>query len=64
MPETETFETLDLTREAALVAVASTLQGYSLPSDVMPLMADIMNDICTDGLLSDLDLGSRFSFEC
>ena len=59
--ESEAFETFDLTHNALLIAVASILQGYSQPGDVMQLMADIMNDIRTGGLLIDPDLGSRLA---
>jgi len=59
--EAEAFETFDLTLDASLITVASILQGYSPTADVMQLMADISDDIQTDGELNNMDLGSRLA---
>jgi len=59
--DAEAFEIFDLAQNALLITVASILQGYSATADVMQLMADISDDIQTDGKLSNMDLGSRLA---
>ena len=57
-PTETSSETLDLTDNAALLAISCILQGYLSTGDMMELMAKIADDIRTDGLLSDTNLGS------
>ena len=59
--EGEAFEVFDLRQDASLITVASILQSYSPTADVMQLMADISDDIQTDGELNNMDLGSRLA---
>ena len=52
-------EALDLTDNAALLAISCILQGYLSTGDMMELMANISTDIKTDGKLDDTALGSK-----
>ena len=52
-------ETLDLTDNAALLAISCILQSYLSTGDMMELMANISADIEMDGVLDNTTLGSK-----
>jgi hypothetical protein len=59
LPETNLSESLDLTDNAALLAISCILQSYSTTAEMIQLMADISSDIRTDGTLDNSALGSK-----
>ncbi|MCL2327250.1 MAG: hypothetical protein FWC39_01920 [Bacteroidetes bacterium] len=54
-------ETLDLTNNAALLAISCILQGYLSTGDMMNLMANISADIKEDGTLDNSALGEKLT---
>jgi len=58
-PVETSSETLNLTDNAALLAMSCILQGYLSTGDMMELMSNISSDIKPDGILDDRDLGSK-----
>ena len=58
-PAATTSEALNLTDDAALLAISCILQGYLSTGDMMELMAKIRADIETDGKLDNVNLGSK-----
>ena len=56
IPEATIFESLDLTSDAALLAISCILQGSFSTGDMAELMADIITDIRNDGILDNADL--------
>jgi hypothetical protein len=58
-PSTTSFETMNLTDDAALLAVSCIMQSYLSTGDMMELMANISADIKTDGKLDNMVLGSK-----
>lgn len=52
-------ESFDLTGNAILLAISCILQGPFSTGDMVELMANISTDICTDGLLDDITLGTK-----
>ena len=54
--ESTSFESLDLTNNAYLLAISSILQGSLPTGDMAGLMADIITDIRTDGKLDNMAL--------
>jgi len=58
-PSETSSEALNLTDNAALLAISCILQGYLSTGDMMELMADICADIKTDGILDNTALGSK-----
>jgi len=52
-------EALDLTNNAALLAISCILQGYLSTGDMMDLMANISADIKEDGTLDNSALGEK-----
>ena len=57
--EETSFETLDLTVDAKLLAISCILQGYLSTGDMMELMSNITTDIKKDGKLDNIALGSK-----
>jgi len=53
------FESLDLTKDAKLLAISCILQGPLSTGDMMKLMADINTDLRQDGKLDNITLGER-----
>ena len=53
IPEATTFESLDLTNDAILLAISCILQGSFSTGDMTELMADIITDIRPDGVLDN-----------
>jgi hypothetical protein len=58
-PPTTSSETLDLTDNAALLAISCILQSYLSTGDMMELMANIGADIEKDGVLDNMALGTK-----
>jgi len=58
-PSETSFEALDLTSDAKLLAVSCILQGYLSTGNMMELMGDISSDIKQDGKLDNMTLGSK-----
>jgi len=58
-PAENSSETLNLTDNAALLAISCILQSYLSTGDMMELMANISADIKTDGILDDKALGTK-----
>ena len=57
--EPSTFELLDLTNDAALLAISCILQGLLSTSEMAEFMANIITDIRTDGVLDNPDLKTK-----
>jgi len=58
-PPESASESLNLTDNAALLAISCILQSYLSTGDMMELMANISADIKTDGVLDDTALGTK-----
>ena len=58
-PQEISFEALDLTIDAKLLAISCILQGTLSTGDMMELMADINTDMKQDGTLDNTALGEK-----
>ena len=58
-PQENSSETLNLTENAALLAISCILQGYLSTGDMMELLADMNTDIKQDGKLDNIAIGSK-----
>ena len=61
LPEETSFESLNLTNNAVLLAISCILQGHQTTAEMTELMANISNDIRTDGVLDNTDLGVQLA---
>ena len=59
IPEVKTFESLDLTNDAVLLAVSCILQGLLSTGEMAEFMANIITDIRTDGILDNTELKAK-----
>lgn len=59
LPQDATSESLNLTSNGILLAVSCILQGQLSTAGMSELMADIISDIKTDGILDEPSLGSQ-----
>ena len=57
--EPSTFESLDLTNNAVLLAISCILQGLLSTGEMAEFMADIITDIRTDGVLDNTVLKTK-----
>jgi hypothetical protein len=59
LPEDATSESLNLTNSGILLAASCILHGHLSTGDMSELMAGIISDIKTDGILDEPSLGSQ-----